>query len=215
MSPDPRMGSNAVDLASLADFRDASRWLVTTLGLGSGLLIGLTPAATVLAATKVQHVTPARHLMVVIGIAVAAGGALAAAWAASRVMTPSLTTWRSLGLKECVGLRERCRDEPEAFFGTLAKDPDELRKRRIYHQSARANMARLQPANDQEVEAVQIAMSAADSTIALYTDAEANFLRLIHLWIVRQRLLTARRWALAGGAAAVLGSTLAALAFLP
>jgi len=28
-------------------------------------------------------------------------------------------------------------------------------------------------------------------------------------------LLTARRWALAGGAAAVLGSTLAALAFLP
>jgi hypothetical protein len=215
MNPDPRVGSPAIDLASLADFRDASRWLVTSLGLGSGLLIGLTPAATVLAATKVQHVTPARHLMVVIGIAIAAVGALAAAWAASRVMTPSLTTWRSLDLKECAGLRERCRDEPEAFFGTLAKDSDELRRRRKYHQSARANMARLRPANDHDVEAVRVAMSAADSTIALYAAVEADFLRLIHLWIVRQRLLTARRWALGGGAAAVLGSTLAALAFLP
>ena len=188
-------------LEAVDDLRAAAKWMLAAEGAVGAALISGGP----LVAVGQVHGT-AHALLAGAGLVVALAGVGLAIWFTSKVLSPRLTTPRTLRSPALAGLRLVIEAEPAQFFGVVATKVDAL----LLHQEVTVDLARKVVAEKDPVrrQVIKRQLHRAELNATRAAPYVRWLLALAHVWQIEVDLRRSRWFTLAGGMLVVAGAVL-------
>ena len=188
-------------LEAVDDLRTAAKWMLAAEGAVGAALISGGPLAAVGQVHGTGHA-----LLAGAGLAVALGGVGLAIWFTSKVLSPRLTTPKTLRSPALAKLRQVTEAEPAQFFGVTATKVDTL----LLHQEVAVDLARKATAEKDPARrrVIKRHLRRAEANAERAAPYVRWLLALAHVWQIEADLRRSRWFTLAGGLLVAAGAVL-------